>query len=580
MSIKKPTPLQIQAITSNGKTVLKSCPGSGKTFVVAKKMLDETSSWKHKNRGIALLSFTNVANDEVIRQIKYISNINGIGYPHFIGTIDSFITQWIFIPFGHLIMECKNKATLLQATTGSITGYAERIWRRECHQSLCEPSDFYMDIDGTVKNIKKDIDNCPIIKRKPCVVYKNYLFSQGFASHNDVISISLRLLESRPEIGRLLAKRFKKLIIDEAQDTSAYQMKIIDKLAEYGVSEIMIIGDPDQAIYEWRNADPSVFLQKYNDADWIKRFLNENFRCSQKICDATFMFSSLETKSTAVGESTNSTFKPLVLRYNISEKDKVIEAFLKICKDEDIDITPESVAILVRGRTSLFGKDYSRINELWQSIGSRLLSEATYERDFGSLKRATSFVERTLYGVFINSDDTNNDILDYEIEKVVPLDMWRKIVLDFMKGMPSANTQLNAWKTQTEDLINRVAYKYCLNKKANSFIKIKTRDKWCPDFLIQPIKHFYAKSNALEYLNSTIHAVKGRTFEAVLLLLSANGKLTTSMINTKPIDSEEIRTAYVAMTRAKKVLIVAAPDTVKVKSLVRFPLDYWDIIDI
>ena len=53
MTIKTLSPRQQDAINSSGRIILKSCPGSGKTFVVANKMIVEMANWKYKNKGIA-----------------------------------------------------------------------------------------------------------------------------------------------------------------------------------------------------------------------------------------------------------------------------------------------------------------------------------------------------------------------------------------------------------------------------------------------------------------------------------------------------------------------------------------------
>lgn len=113
-------------------------------------------------------------------------------------------------------------------------------------------------------------------------------------------------------------------------------------------------------------------------------------------------------------------------------------------------------------------------------------------------------------------------------------------------------------------------------------IKTKTRvkDNNLKDFNDQPIKNLFAGSSEEHYTNSTIHSVKGCTFEAVMLIISSSGKLTENMINTKPIDSEEIRTFYVAATRARKLFVLALPDKKKATmGTVRLPKELWNYKD-
>ena len=579
MTIKTLSPRQQDAINSSGRIILKSCPGSGKTFVVANKMIVEMANWKYKNKGIALISFTNVAHEEVDKQIQYISRINRIGYPHYTGTIDSFISQYIFLPFGHLIMGCEEKPSIIQDFSFNVLEYSKKIWRGECYRNNCKPLDFYINTDGNIKNLKKDLTNCPLSGKRSCQTFKKYCYKHGYATYTDVVSIAIRVLKQYPAIGKLLANRFPQMIIDEAQDTSAYQMEIIDLLLSYGARNVLLIGDPDQAIYEWRDADPSIFLSKYINSDWKAKELNENYRCSQNICNATKIFSTLNDISTAKGETATSDFMSQVVRYDASNKNCVIDYFLELCRERKIEITPDRVAVLVRGVAGLIGKDYSQIVDLWQSQTAKLFSEAAYERDYQSIKRAISLVEKGLFQTFIDSSSISNDMNDTKMMKVMPISKWRSMVLTICKAIPSSDIPLRLWKDQIFSLIKKVSIRCELPVVIGSEIKIKTRvrDAKLNDFLDQPVKNFYARSFNLSYLNSTIHAVKGCTFEAVLLILGTNGKLTSNMVNTKPIESEEVRTAYVAMTRAKQVLVVAIPKTVKPKTLERFHESNWEI---
>lgn len=56
-------------LNTEGRIVLCAVPGSGKTFIVAKKLISYLKEWKYLHRGVAALSFTNVASDEIKRQI-------------------------------------------------------------------------------------------------------------------------------------------------------------------------------------------------------------------------------------------------------------------------------------------------------------------------------------------------------------------------------------------------------------------------------------------------------------------------------------------------------------------------------
>ena len=87
---------QIAFLESTGNVVLHACPGSGKTTVVAQKMINYWQHWDRPHQGIAVLSFTNVASNEIDRQAADILPKGfSIDSPHFIGTLDSFIDNFI-----------------------------------------------------------------------------------------------------------------------------------------------------------------------------------------------------------------------------------------------------------------------------------------------------------------------------------------------------------------------------------------------------------------------------------------------------------------------------------------------------
>lgn len=99
---------QVQYVTTemNKNVFLKACPGSGKTEVLAIKIAYELQRWKLKNQGLAILTFTNSAEDEIINRIDcFVSE--KIGYPHFVGTFTSWLHGYIANPFLHMLTDYK-----------------------------------------------------------------------------------------------------------------------------------------------------------------------------------------------------------------------------------------------------------------------------------------------------------------------------------------------------------------------------------------------------------------------------------------------------------------------------------------
>lgn len=77
---------------------LNACPGSGKTEVIGVKCAYELSHWQSKSSGMAILTFTNSAEDEIRnRTISYLQH--QIQYPHFLGTFTSWLHGYIANPF-------------------------------------------------------------------------------------------------------------------------------------------------------------------------------------------------------------------------------------------------------------------------------------------------------------------------------------------------------------------------------------------------------------------------------------------------------------------------------------------------
>ena len=576
---------QKKFLAAEGKVVLCACPGSGKTYIVAQKLLQYKMRWNRPHQGVAILSFTNVASNEVEKQTRELM-VGGfeISYPHYIGTLDSFINNFILLRFGYLLMSDAQRPTI---AIKDIFTVPYDFWRIECRRRGCADNihDFRWGMDLKLY-YRKDLVNCaPNTNRShpPCYECKQALFKRGFIFQNEASALAYLLIKKYPAISEAIAMRFPIIILDEAQDTSIEQMAILDQLCNSGLESMFLVGDPDQSIYEWRNATPECFIKRKDHADWTTLLLTANFRSSQYICNATKAFSkSLEssTPSLAKGANADCSQKPLLLLFDGSidvSRDKINERFFELCTTHEIAITSDNVAVVTRHRIH----DDAEISGLWKSKEVEFFAESAYEWFAGSRKRAYELCEMALYSLCIDEIRNIHISIDIDIESRMSYELWRSNVIEILISLPNASQSISVWIAKIKLIITQILPLFGMsirgNRTIDDVIKIKSRDMKNPDFKIIPVKQFFESKVCANYTFSSIHGVKGETFDALLLLIESRKgiTLTPSFLNNGDVGSELMRIAYVAMTRPRKLLVVAMPN-MNQAFYHRFPKEKWD----
>lgn len=569
-------------LAAEGKVILCACPGSGKTYVVGKKLLKYLASWTYTHRGVAVLSFTNIASSEIMRQTAELSGGTNrtIGFPHYVGTLDSFIDSFIFLRFGYMMYsEDRKRPKIIHENFGSIP-----YPRKECFSAGCvnNPDWFHWGENSLLKNNQKI--SCSVSSKKPCVSYKKSMLKAGFVTQREVPALALRLLKTYPQIADEIAYRFPVIIIDEAQDSSREQMEIFELLSKRNGTTVILVGDPDQAIYEWRDATPDCFTQRLSSSDWNPLYLTANFRSSQHICNATAMFSSVlsaAAPATAIGEFADYSQKPVLLHY--SDREMAISWFKAFCEKNSINPEGDSVAILTRSRIH----DSSNISGLWQTTETEALALATYLWNCGSKKEAYLHCEKALFNIMFGpTAGLSFDDMRHTIELEMDYTVWKRTVLSLLGALPKHEETVSVWSQKTKDIIKKMVENKTITIRSSrdpeSLIKTKTRvliaGKYSTEFLRQPLYKYFEKRTSKGAVMSSVHGVKGETFDATLLLVdSLTGKtITPAFLSKGDLDSELMRIAYVAMTRPRKILVVAVPKTKSKQSTNRFPNQLWD----
>lgn len=543
----------------DGKFVVNACPGSGKTISVSERILKFIENWDSKQSGLLILSFTNVAIKEINDYYNEKSN-NKICYPHYIGTFDKFINNFIFLPFGYLMMHCQKRPILV--------GSPYSTWFHSNYNFKYMDKISY-DINGKIiylEGIRAKLTNIKENKKK--------FNKMGYANQEDANYFTKEILINYPKITRSIVNRFPYLIVDEAQDLSEIQMKIIDILIDNGLKNVLLIGDPNQAIFEWKTAKPKLFIEKYNK--WSKIKLNNTFRCGKKISEKLSILSNQEINPARIN-CQNDDFKLFSYKNN-SDLSQINSKFNKIISDDEFH-EERNYAILYRSKDQFLTK-----KDIGYSIKD-ILKDMKADEDYKTYKKrykTFNFNKIKNYTVNIISAQCyllNGDYFNYfkefekayiklktnefnnineNIKKFIKNNYfeYRIDVLNFIKNFdkPIENELVDVWINKINEKNIKVDnQKIFLNKIKvlyNNTNKFNERLTW-KKILNKP-------QNNVDYHYGTIHSAKGKTFDSVLLILTSN--CLKNLSNKNLNQDEELRDIYVGMSRAKNRLWIAVPE--------------------
>ena len=117
-------------------------------------------------------------------------------------------------------------------------------------------------------------------------LYQQRLVEASAVDFDDILKLTVELLQAFPEVLDLWQNRFQYILVDEYQDTNKAQYMLVKMLGQKH-QNVCVVGDSDQSIYAFRGADLRNimdFEKDYPDAKIV--LLEQNYRSSQTILDA------------------------------------------------------------------------------------------------------------------------------------------------------------------------------------------------------------------------------------------------------------------------------------------------------
>lgn len=279
-------PQQRQAVeATEGRIRIVAGAGSGKTRVIAHRYAYLVNELGIDPGNILCTSFTNKsAREMTLRISRMVSRGN---YNDFVCTLHGFCVKFLrqeihrlgWPATFHVLDE--SDAKQLAAETLDQLGISrkdmplkqvlENVSRQKAIYNTAYVAQYLAPTNPIPEAALRDVFNLMMHKQLK-------LFALDF---DDLIYATLYILETFPDVLTYWNNKLNYVMVDEAQDISSTQWRLVELLAQ-GTGNLFIVGDPDQAIYEWRGASPSLFVNFRSHQDII---LNRNYRSTPDILD-------------------------------------------------------------------------------------------------------------------------------------------------------------------------------------------------------------------------------------------------------------------------------------------------------
>ena len=424
--------------------------------------------------------------------------------------------------------------------------------------------------------------------------YKIFKKDHGLMDYDDLLTNWQLLLTDHPEIGDMLAERFRYILVDEYQDTNQVQDEIVRLLGRKH-HNVMAVGDDSQSIYSFRGADfrnIMEFPNRFEGTTVIR--LEENYRSTKAILDLA---------NAIIDHAAEKYSKNLFTRIEEGSKPELFSArdegeqarFVAERIEDQLQsgTVPEQIAVLFRSGYHSYKLEMELSSRKidFEKRGGMKLTESAHIKDILSFMR-----------ILHNPADSLswNRVLLF-LEKVGPKTVQN--LLDWLRSAEDPIASLEHYpqaKTWRQGLISLAAMlKEARSLVAPSSIFERIMEYYQPIFERIYYDDYPRRSRDLEQLGgllagyqelarfiddaaldppevmqegvpgsvstagrivlSTIHSAKGLEWDTVFIIHLAEGKFPSSQSVFQNQLEEERRLFYVSVTRARKNLYLSYP---------------------
>jgi DNA helicase-2/ATP-dependent DNA helicase PcrA len=434
--------------------------------------------------------------------------------------------------------------------------------------------------------------------------YEKALQDEKALDFDDLIALPVQMLEEHPEVRALAQERWKYLHIDEYQDTSVLQSKLMQLMVDK-YRNIFVVGDIDQCIYTWRNAKIENLLEfekDYPNAETI--ILEQNYRSTKNVVDAAnAVIEKNKNRKEKISTTQNSAGDPICIQSSYTAEGEAFFIGHKILEELARGIAPEDIAILFRTNfqsrlleeallragvpykllgTKFFARKEVKDALSWMRLGmdpsrevDRARAVAAPSRGIGKVtlgKLVAGQRDALKAGELLKVEAFENIVAELAsaTETLVPSE-FVKLVIEksgMRRAMYEEGSAEERERFENVEELASVAtrHDHLVGKEGIAAFLAESALAGDQDEMDRPAKTADGGSPDGSGRNEpsrgvtlmTVHAAKGLEFETVFVTGMEEGLFPHQGMGdeSKRDDEEERRLFYVAMTRAKKRLFL------------------------
>ena len=282
-------PAQRQAVEAiDGPVLIVAGPGSGKTRVITHRIAYLLGTVGISPRSILAVTFTNRSAREMKERLQRLVGTRTEQIT--VGTFHSFCAgvlhrqgQHVGLDSGFSIFDDEDQRDALKLAMADAEVDPKRFPVRAVQSVISKAKSSLLDAQALAQRQSSFFEETAA---RVYARYEELLNKNNAVDFDDLIMKVVYLFRNTPEVLHGYQQRYLHVLIDEFQDTNVSQYELARLLAD-GYRNICVVGDPDQSIYSWRNADIRNILSFQRDYPTAKLVaLEENYRSTGTVLEA------------------------------------------------------------------------------------------------------------------------------------------------------------------------------------------------------------------------------------------------------------------------------------------------------